>query len=257
MIQIMVRKMNILVILKQIPCVQEQEFYQDTGFLNDSDMNVIAEALDLRDCYGGKVTVMMIGPSNSLSVLKEAYTYGIDEAVLLNDEEWNYTDIRVAGRVAAAAAVYTGPYDLIMFGRQAIDGDSAHMAAMTACYLQLPLIPYADGIFIEKGQIIAESVGDLQNEQLSAALPAIVLSIRKRAGRYPSVSDILNAYNGTYTVRIIDGDELISAKQEKMVLLHHLYTPQLVKQHNPTVFKGFDEEKLAEKLEEVICRIMI
>ncbi|MGN0204530.1 MAG: electron transfer flavoprotein subunit beta/FixA family protein [Coprococcus sp.] len=246
---------KILVILKQIPDSCEKDFYQDTGCLNDSDINVITEALDLRDSLGGTVTVMAIGPTESLSILKEAYTYGVDHGILLDDDSWHDTDIRGAGRVAAAAAVYTGPYDLIMFGRQAIDGDSIHMAAMTAGYLGMPLLPYSNGLSVINHQIQAECIGDDQNEQVSADFPAVVLSVRKRNGRYPSVQDILKTYNGTFKVRVIDGCELVLDNQKKMVYRHRTYIPDISTQHKQIIFKEGDETVLACHLETVLCQL--
>lgn len=251
----MVSNIKILVILKQIPDSCEIDFYQDTACLNDSDINVITEALDLRDSLGGTVTVMAIGPAESLPILKEAYTYGIDQGILLDDNSWCDTDIRGAGRVAAAAAVYTGPYDLIMFGRQAIDGDSIHMAAMTAGYLGMPLLPYSNGLSVMNHQIQGECMGDDQNEQIVANLPAVVLSVHKRNGRYPSVQDILRTYNGTFKVRVIDGSELVLANQKKMVYRHRTYIPDILTQHRQIIFKEQDETVLAAHLETVLCQL--
>lgn len=244
--------MNILVIIKPIPYVADEENYQDTNFLNDSDINVIAEALDLRDSCGGKVTVMAVGAPEGEAVLKEAYTYGVDSAVLVTDTVWRDLDIRNAGQLAAAAAVHSGPYDLVLFGRQAIDGDAAHMSAMTAGYLQLPLIAYANGFTIENNHINACCTGDRMNVKLQAKLPAVVMSLsEKKRGRYPAVSDIMKAYNGTYRVRIITSRELTITGLEKTVRLYRTYEP-VISRRRQMIFNEMDETEMAEKLDEIL-----
>ena len=85
--------MRFVVILKQIPDDSIKEEYQDVDQLNDSDKNVIKEALDLRDRYGGTVDVIGFGPLSAEDVMKEALTYGIDNAFLINDpnsQTWIY-----------------------------------------------------------------------------------------------------------------------------------------------------------------------
>lgn len=128
--------MRFVVILKQIPDDSIKEEYQDVDQLNDSDKNVIKEALDLRDRYGGTVDVIGFGPLSAEDVMKEALTYGIDNAFLINDPQFADMDISQTARIVAAGIKKLGPYDLVLCGRQAIDGDSAHMASMTSCALR-------------------------------------------------------------------------------------------------------------------------
>ena len=76
--------MRFVVILKQIPDDSIKDEYQDVDQLNDSDKNVIKEALDLRDRYGGTVDVIGFGPLSAEDVMKETLTYGIDDAFLIS-----------------------------------------------------------------------------------------------------------------------------------------------------------------------------
>ena len=76
--------MRFVVILKQIPDDSIKKEYQDVDQLNDSDKNVIKEALDLRDRYGGTVDVIGFGPLSAEDVMKETLTYGIDDAFLIS-----------------------------------------------------------------------------------------------------------------------------------------------------------------------------
>ena len=80
--------MRFVVILKQIPDDSIKDEYQDVDQLNDSDKNVIKEALDLRDRYGGTVDVIGFGPLSAEDVMKETLTYGIDDAFLISDSQF-------------------------------------------------------------------------------------------------------------------------------------------------------------------------
>ena len=93
--------MRFVVILKQIPDDSIKEEYQDVDQLNDSDKNVIKEALDLRDRCGGTVDVIGFGPLSAEDVMKEALTYGIDNAFLINDPQFADMDVSQAARIVA------------------------------------------------------------------------------------------------------------------------------------------------------------
>ena len=131
---------------KQIPDDSIKDEYQDVDQLNDSDKNVIKEALDLRDRYGGTVDVIGFGPLSAEDVMKETLTYGIDDAFLISDPQFADMDVSQVAKIVAAVIKKLDPYDLVLCGRQAIDGDSAHMASMTSCALEIPLIAYSDEI---------------------------------------------------------------------------------------------------------------
>lgn len=117
--------MRFVVILKQIPDDSIKDEYQDVDQLNDSDKNVIKEALDLRDRYGGTVDVIGFGPLSAEDVMKETLTYGIDDAFLISDPQFADMDVSQVAKIVAAMIKKLGLYDLLLCGRQAIDGDSA------------------------------------------------------------------------------------------------------------------------------------
>lgn len=237
--------MNILVYLKQIPADDIAGDYQDTDRLNDSDKNVLEEALNLRDQEGGLVTVMVLGPYSGRKVLQEALTYGIDRAVLVSDQAFEDVDIAGAAGVLAEAIQKTGPYDLIFGGRQAIDGDAAHMAVMTAKNLQLPLIPYAKELQIDGRVIEAVCAGDQADSRIQAVMPAVILSIREQnQKRFPKVADILKAYDGTYRIETLDRLFLnIPRPEPKMRQLAKYFQENLQDRQLCMLQGGSEEEK--------------
>ena len=108
--------MRFVVILKQIPDDSIKKEYQDVDQLNDSDKNVIKEALDLRDRYGGTVDVIGFGPLSAEDVMKETLTYGIDDAFLISDSQFADMDVSQVAKIVAAVIKKLGPYDLVLCG---------------------------------------------------------------------------------------------------------------------------------------------
>lgn len=242
--------MKLVVVLKQIPDDSVKAEYQDVDQLNDSDKNVIKEALDLRDCYGGSVDVIGFGPLSAEDVMKEALTYGIDEAFLISDPQFVDMDVAQVAKIVAAAIKKLGSYDLVLCGRQAIDGDSAHMASMTSCALDIPLIAYSDEITEIKDQkVFAKCMGDQITYYVEAKIPAMILSIReKNKNRFPSVPDIMKTYDGTYKTRILTNEDLNLSVEKRKVTQLKKYEVKSTKQQKFVMIDGRDEEEKAAQI---------
>lgn len=246
--------MKFVVILKQIPDDAIKDEYQDVDQLNDSDKNVIKEALDLRDHYGGSVDVIGVGPLSAEDVVKEALTYGIDEAFLISDQKFADMDVSQAAKAVAAAIKKFGPYDLILCGRQAIDGDSAHMASMTSAALDIPLIAYSDEITeIKEERVFAKCMGDQMAYNVEAKTPVMILSIReKNKNRFPSVPDIMKTYDGTYKTKILTNEDLNLSVFKRKVIQLRKYEVKSSKQQSFVMLSGKDEEEKAAKILELL-----
>lgn len=248
--------MKILVVLKQIPDHGTWEEYQDAGILNDSDKNVLKEALDLREAVGGYVDVMALGPTEGEDVLKEALTFGIDRAILVADPAYEGLDIRGAGKILGTAIRKLGPYDLILCGRQALDGDSAHMAAMIAGNAHLPLLPYTKEIRIQESTLTARCSGDQEDSYMECEMPVMALSIREQnQNRYPLVSDILKTYNGEYQVERICDQELKAEAENAKVKKIRTYMPVFEKKHQLKMLDGRTEEERADQILHVLRKL--
>lgn len=245
--------MEILVLLKQIPDESVWDDYQDVDSLNDSDKNILKEALNFRDKVGGSVTVMGIGPKAGEKVLKEALTFGVEKAILICDEAFSDLDIRGAGEVVAATVKETGPYDLILCGRQAIDGDSSHMAAMTSGALEIPLLAYSKEISLKDSRMQAVCAGDQEDYIVSSPFPVMILSVREQnQNRYPAVPDIMKTYHGEYKVEIIGNDRLGCIVPEKKVVQIRKYMPQNSKDRTLKMLGGKDYEECGRKVLEAL-----
>ena len=135
--------MNIVVLVKQVPDTNEVKIDPETGrimreglpsIINPDDKAGIEEALKIKDENGAHVTVLSMGPPQAAEALKEAYAMGCDEVILLTDRAFGGADTW-ATSTAIAAAINNLDYDLIIAGRQAIDGDTAQVGPQTAEHL--------------------------------------------------------------------------------------------------------------------------
>ncbi len=148
---------SIIVLIKQVPdttavCSQAMK---DDGTLNRSalaavfnpeDMNALEMALDLKDRYGATVTVFTMGPSHAAEVLREALYMGADRAILLTDRIFAGSDTLATSLVLSQAIRHFGAVDLILCGREAIDGNTAQVGPQVAEKLDMNQITYVDVI---------------------------------------------------------------------------------------------------------------
>lgn len=139
--------MKILVCVKQVPDAKDVRLDPKTNTLaregveaimNPYDRHALEEAVAIKEQQGGKVTVITMGPPQADAVLREAIACGADEAVLVSDRAFAGADTWATAYTLAKAAETLGGFDLILCGKQAIDGDTAQVGPGLARRLQLP-----------------------------------------------------------------------------------------------------------------------
>lgn len=139
--------MNILVCIKQVPGTSKVEVDPVTGVLKrdgiDSKMNpydlyALETALRIREEKGGTIKVLSMGPPQALSVIKEAYSMGVDDGVLLSDRKFGGADVLATSYTLSQGVRKMGDFDLIICGKQTTDGDTAQVGAEIAEYLGIP-----------------------------------------------------------------------------------------------------------------------
>lgn len=203
--------MNILVCIKQVPDTTEVKTDPKTGTLiregipviiNPEDKVAIEAALQLN----GKTTVLSMGPPQAEDALREALAMGADEAILLCDRKFAGSDTWATAN-ALAAAIKKIDYDLIICGRQAIDGDTAQVGPQLAENLGLPQITYVQKINIEDKKIEAQRELEDGYEIVKAKLPALITVIQglNKPG-YPSLNGIDNAFKKE--IKILSADDV-------------------------------------------------
>jgi electron transfer flavoprotein beta subunit len=193
--------MNIVVCLKQVPDTADVRIDPQTNTLirqgiknviNPLDTYALEEGVRLRESYGGKVTALSMGPPQAAEMLREAISLGADEAVLLSDAAFAGADTWATARTLAAAINKLERYDIIICGRQTLDGDTGQVGPEMAEMLGLPFISYVSQIEeIGDSLIRARRMVEEGHEIIEAPLPAVITVVKEiNTPRLPSLRGI-------------------------------------------------------------------
>lgn len=195
--------MNIVVCIKQVPDTTEVRIDPKTNTLiregvpsiiNPDDKAGLEAALRLKDQYGAHITVLTMGIPNAEVALREALAMGADEAILITDRAFGGADT-LATSTTIAAALKNLDYDLIITGRQAIDGDTAQVGPQIAEHLNLTNISYAEEIKIEDGYIFVKRQYEDRYHLLKTKLPCLITALAElNKPRYMTPGGIFDAY---------------------------------------------------------------
>lgn len=180
------RAYNSVVLVKQVPDTHNVtgQVMKDDGtinrsalpaILNPEDLNALEMALQVRERYGGRVTVMTMGPAMAAEALREALYRGADAAILLSDRRFAGADTLATSYTLKCAIEKLGQVDLVFCGRQAIDGDTAQVGPQTAEKLSIPQITYAESIVsLEGDEMVAQRAFPLGKEWVKCSLPCLL-----------------------------------------------------------------------------------
>jgi electron transfer flavoprotein beta subunit len=199
--------LHAIVCLKQVPDTAELPKVEPTDIVegklnvtqvvNPWDEYAVEEALLLKEAHGGKVTTLSLGQAQAAEALKTAVAMGSDDAVLLSDPAFGDGDARTIAYTLAKAITQIGEYDLILAGKESVDGNSGLTALATARHLGIPMLSNVIKIRevdFETGSITVERLVDEGLEVVSAPLPALVSVIKGiNEPRYPSFRGIRKA----------------------------------------------------------------
>ena len=181
--------MHVVVCVKQVPNTTQVRINPETNtlvrdgvesILNPFDENALEMALQLKEKHAGtKVTVLTMGPPQAAEVLKEAVGRGADAVVLLCDRAFAGSDTWATSYALSTAIGKLEKPDLILFGKQAIDGDTAQVGPGVADWLGLPCIAYARKIEIADGKAVVERTYEDGYEKLEVALPCALTVVKE------------------------------------------------------------------------------
>lgn len=141
--------MKIIVCIKQVPASNKVEVDPVTGVLkrdgtqsklNPYDLYALETALRLREKYGGNIAVVTMGPPQSEQIIREAFSMGVDEGVLLTDRRFGGADVLATSYALSQGIKSIGDYDLILCGKQTTDGDTAQVGPEIAEWLNIPSV---------------------------------------------------------------------------------------------------------------------
>lgn len=182
--------MNIIICIKQVPDTTNVKVNPETNTLiregissiiNPFDMYAIEEGLRLKEKFGGKVTVISLGPPQAIKALKEAVGMGADEAISLSDRAFAGSDSWATAYTLSLAIKKMGAFDIILCGKQAIDGDTGQVGPGIASQLGITQLTYVFKIVRldpEAGTLTVERLLEEGREIVEAKLPALLTVVK-------------------------------------------------------------------------------
>lgn len=174
--------MRIAVLSKQVPVPETLDLGSDGRLRRDGlelEMNAfcrraVAQGVLLARQLGGTCTVLTLAPPTGREVLREALSWGADRGVLITGEQFAGSDTLATSRALAAALTLTGPYDLVLCGRNSVDADTGQVGPAVAELLHLPYLATAVGLDVSPPLIGARLELDDGWSSAECALPAVV-----------------------------------------------------------------------------------
>ncbi|MBQ9254802.1 MAG: electron transfer flavoprotein subunit beta/FixA family protein [Bacteroidales bacterium] len=215
--------MNIVVCIKQVPDTTEVKIDPKTGTLiregvpsimNPDDKGGLELALRLKDEFGAKVTVITMGLPQAEAILRESIAMGADRAILLTDRKLGGADT-LATSYALSGALKELGYDLVITGRQAIDGDTAQVGPELAEHLDIPQVTYLEDCKFDgnKTLTIKKQLED-GYQMVQVDMPCLVSVLASSyKPRYMTVSGIVECYDKEIEVWNVDN---IKVEEEKL-----------------------------------------
>ena len=179
--------LNIIVLAKQVPDTRNvgKDAMKEDGTINRAvlpaifnpeDLNALEQALKLKDLYPGtKITILTMGPARAAEIIREGMDRGADGGIVLSDRAFAGADTLATSYALSAAVKKIGEYDMIIGGRQAIDGDTAQVGPQVAEKLGLPQVTYAEDIIeVVDGKVTIKRRIESGVETVKAPLPLVV-----------------------------------------------------------------------------------
>ena len=196
--------MNIVVLIKQVPDTSEIKINFETGTLiregvksimNPDDRAGLEEALKIKDETGAKVTVLSMGPKQAEMIIREAMAMGADDGYLVSDPRFAGADTWATSSTIAAALNEIG-FDLIIAGRQAIDGDTAQVGPQVAEKLKIPQVTYVEEILeVNKDSVVVKRQFEDFYQIIEVQLPCVLTTlVEMNWPRFMSTWGIVNAF---------------------------------------------------------------
>jgi len=203
--------MNIIVCIKQVPETTEVRINPETNTLiregvksiiNPFDMYAIEEGVRLKEKFGGKVTVLTMGPAQAETALREALSMGCDEAILICDRAFAGSDTWATSYTISSAIKKINEFDLVLCGKQASDGDTAQVGPGISAHLDIPQVTYVKKIEeVKNGVMRVERMMEEGFEIIETPIPTLLTVVKEiNEPRLPSLKGLMRAKNAKITV---------------------------------------------------------
>lgn len=255
--------MNIIVCIKQVPETTEVRINHETNTLiregvksiiNPFDMYAIEEAMRLKEKFGGKATVITMGPPQADSALREAISMGIDEGILICDRAFAGSDTWATSYTLSGAIKKIGSFDLIICGKQASDGDTAQVGPGIATHLDIPQVTYVKKIEeVRNNSMRVERMMEEGFEIIETPLPALLTVVKEiNEPRLPSLKGMIKAKQAkitTWTQKELNLDTQSIGLCGSPTQVVKIFTPP--QRTGGQIITG-DTKEMAEKLVELL-----
>lgn len=254
--------MNIVVCIKQVPDTAEVRINPETNTLirdgvpsiiNPYDTHAIEAALRIREKGEGKITVLTMGPPQAETALREALSMGVDDAVLLTDRAFAGSDTWATSYTLSKAVEKIGA-ELIICGKQAIDGDTAQVGPEMAEFLNIPHISYVRKIEdVGNGSITVQRLMDEGYDTVESSLPVLLTVVKEiNEPRLPSLKGKMSAKKAEIKKWTASD---INAEQDKIGLkgsptqVKNIFAPEAKKDRK--MISGTPEEQVTALIQEL------
>ncbi len=247
--------MEIIVCVKQVPGSTDIRIDPKTNTLirdsadaviNPFDAHAIEAGVALKEQYGGSVIVLSMGPPQAAEAIKQAVSVGADKGILISDREFAGADTLATSYTLSLAVQKKGSYDLIVCGKQTLDGDTGQVGPELAHHLGIPCVTYIRKILdVKDGVMRAERLVEEGYEVVDFPLPAVITVVKElNEPRLPSIRGLMAAKKAevpSWTAADIEADTHrigISGSPTQVV---KTFTPKREKQG--MMFEGEPEEQ--------------
>ena len=172
------------------------------AIFNPEDLNALEQALRLKDAHpGSTVTILTMGPGRAAEVIREGLYRGADNGYLLTDRAFAGADTLATSYALATAIKKIGDYDVIIGGRQAIDGDTAQVGPQIAEQLHVPQVSYVEELKADGEYMIVKRQFEDQAHMLKVKMPCLLTALAElNEPRYMSLSGIMDCYSAPVSV---------------------------------------------------------
>jgi electron transfer flavoprotein beta subunit len=200
------KSLNIIVLIKQVPEIDEVKFDLEKGRLdrrsasaviNPFDLNALEAAVQIKEKMEGTVTALSMGPKKTERSLRDAIARGADKAVLLTDASFSGADTLATSYTLASAIKKLDAFDLIICGEKTIDGDTAQVGPEVAELLGIPHVAYVEEIRkVEEERIMVESKMGKNHYFIEIDFPGLITTTKDvNTPRLPKLRDKLKSRN--------------------------------------------------------------
>jgi electron transfer flavoprotein beta subunit len=255
-------RLNIIICIKQVPDTAEVKINPETGTLiregvpsiiNPFDMHAIEAGLQIKEKVGGKVTILTMGPPQAENALRDAISMGGDEAILLTDRAFAGSDTWATSYILSSA-ISKLDADIIICGKQAIDGDTAQVGPEVAEFLNIPHISYIRRIEdITKSSIKVQRLMDEGYDIVESTLPVLLTVVKElNEPRLPSLRGKMAAKKAEikkWGLSDIQADENNLGLKGSPTQVKNIFAPEAKK--DKKMLEGTPEEQVDALIQEM------